>query len=360
VGCEVTVSKLRRTFRTEKNEPVLALDDVDLTVSPGRFCVLVGDSGSGKTTLLRSIAGLETPDGGDIALRGQTVFSGRRRIAVPPEDRRIGMVFQSYAIWPHLTVAENVSLPLIHGRQKVPREDARKRVHAALQLVGLGHLADRPAPQLSGGQQQRVALARAIAVSSELLLMDEPMSNLDARLREEVRNEIRAVAGHYGTTVIYVTHDQEEAMALADEIAVMRAGRILQRATPRELYDAATSREVAEFLGPMNWIDGETTGNGGVQTKIGTIQVASDFAAGSLVSIGIRPERIELAPEAADNVFAGTVTECVFLGSSRIYTVALAHGTLRVTSLRDYGRGDATMLRLPPHAVRVFARSASA
>ncbi|HSQ12607.1 MAG TPA: ABC transporter ATP-binding protein, partial [Candidatus Deferrimicrobium sp.] len=213
------------------------------------FFVLLGPSGSGKTTLLRSVAGLEKPDSGEISLDDKMVFSSSRRISEPPEARGIGMVFQSYAIWPHLTVAENIGLVLTHGRSRLSKSEAQNRIRHALSLVQLDDFENRPARLLSGGQQQRVALARALAVNPALLLMDEPLSNLDARLREEVRTNIKKLATRLGITALYVTHDQVEAMVLADRIAVMAHGEILQIGNPFELYRAPANSQIAEFCG---------------------------------------------------------------------------------------------------------------
>jgi iron(III) transport system ATP-binding protein len=219
----IGIHSLRKTFKTG-TDSVQAVDGVDLQVSEKEFFVLLGLSGSGKTTLLRCVAGLERPEAGEIVLGDTIVSSAERGIFITPEDRAIGMVFQSYAVWPHMTVFDNVAFPLTDGKRRLPRAKVRDRVMGALELVQLSALADRPVPFLSGGQQQRVALARALAVEPKVLLMDEPLSNLDARLREEVRDEIRSLAKKLSITVFYVTHDQVEAMALADRIAVMSAG----------------------------------------------------------------------------------------------------------------------------------------
>jgi iron(III) transport system ATP-binding protein len=305
--------------------------------------------------LLRSIAGLEQPDAGEIVLGDRTVFSSARGVAIPPNERQIGMVFQSYAIWPHLTVSENVGMPLVHGRQKLSRQEAGKRVRNALETVGLSHLADRPAPQLSGGQQQRVALARAIAVSTEFLLMDEPMSNLDARLREEVRNQILTIVRHYGTTVIYVTHDQEEAMSLADEIAFMRNGRILQRGSSTTLYDASITREVAEFFGPLNVLQGEPIGDGEVSTEIGVLQIDPIAARRSIkVVLGIRPERVQINPATQKNTFQGIVLDRIYLGSIKIYQITVGTYVFRAKSSENYEVGETVRICLPRESLHLY------
>src|SRR5512145_2344221 len=247
----IGIRSLTKIFKS-RGETVRAVDGVDLQVNEKEFFVLLGLSGSGKTTLLRCVAGLEKADGGEIKLSDDVVSAPERGIFMPAEDRALGMVFQSYAVWPHMTVYENVAFPLANGKRKLPRAKVRDRVMGALELVQLAALAERPVPFLSGGQQQRVALARALAVEPKVLLMDEPLSNLDARLREEVRDEIRNLATKLGITVLYVTHDQVEAMALADRIAVMSNGKILQIGNAQELYHAPASRSVGGFLGAMN------------------------------------------------------------------------------------------------------------
>ncbi|HSF59587.1 MAG TPA: ABC transporter ATP-binding protein, partial [Candidatus Binatia bacterium] len=223
----ISIQGLIKEFAVSSGK-VAAIKDLSLEVVEGEFFVIVGASGSGKTTLLRCVAGLETPNGGEVRIAGHVVSSDNPPTWVPPQQRKLGMVFQSYAVWPHLTVYQNVALPLAEGTQRIARREVSSRVHEALRLVQLEDFAERSATLLSGGQQQRVALARAIAVNPKILLMDEPLSNLDARLREEVRGKIRELAKQLGSTVLYVTHDQIEAMAIADKIALMQAGQLLQ------------------------------------------------------------------------------------------------------------------------------------
>ena len=247
----ISISELHKEFIvTEGN--VTALNQLNIEVDPGEFFVIVGASGSGKTTLLRSVAGLEKPDSGTINIADRTVYSNNPDIWVPPQDRGFGMVFQSYAVWPHLTVYDNIALPLMEGAQKIPKNNVRARVQQALEMVQLEEQIDRPSTALSGGQQQRVALARAIAVNPSVLLMDEPLSNLDARLREDVRGKIRELAKQLEATVLYVTHDQVEAMAVADKIALMSFGQLLQYGSPIDLYRNPNCPEVAEFFGSVN------------------------------------------------------------------------------------------------------------
>jgi iron(III) transport system ATP-binding protein len=265
------------------------------------------------------------------------------------------MVFQSYAIWPHLTVAENVALPLRHGRRRLPAVQVERKVAEALAIVGLSDFARRPAPNLSGGQQQRVALARAIAVSTDLLLMDEPMSNLDARLREDVRNQIKDVVRHYGTTVIYVTHDQVEAMALADDMALMRGGELLQRGAPDALYDRPVSREVAEFFGPMSFLPGEVAGEGTVRTPIGMLSAEIPGGAGRAVVVGLRPERVRVVADAAGpNRIAATVGARTYLGAANVYRLDVGKHAIRLDTVEHLEVGMPVAVELPAAALRVF------
>jgi iron(III) transport system ATP-binding protein len=353
---DVVGQDLIKDFETEEGGTVKALRNVGFEVEQGHFFVLVGDSGSGKTTLLRCIAVLERPDSGEITLRGETMFSSRDGTFVNPQERGIGMVFQSYAIWPYLTVYENIALPLRDGRQRLPKAEVRRRVSDALETVGLSGLADRPAPNLSGGQQQRVALARAIAVSSSLLLMDEPMSNLDARLREDVRAQIKSVASHYNTTVLYVTHDQVEAMALADQMALMRQGEILQRGTPEELYDRSASIEVAEFFGPMNLIEGEISGDGEIRTKIGSLHAATGDCTEKNVLIGLRPERIRVVSSSTDDPdrIEAIVTDQVFLGGTKVYEIDCNGVKLRLEAVDSFAVDERIVVKFPAEALRLF------
>ena len=240
----ISIRGLTKQFTVSEGK-VSALKGLELQVAEGEFFVIVGPSGSGKTTLLRCVAGLESPDRGEIRIAGRVVSCDIPPTWIPSQERRLGMVFQSYAVWPHLTVYENVALPLAEGAHRVPHKEVKSRAREALRLVQLEEFSDRSATLLSGGQQQRVALARAIAVNPRVLLMDEPLSNLDARLREEVRVKILELAKHLGSTVLYVTHDQVEAMAIADKIALMQSGEILQMGTAMELYRNPKRAEVA-------------------------------------------------------------------------------------------------------------------
>jgi ABC-type sugar transport system ATPase subunit len=319
---------------------VTALDNVCFDVEPGELFVLVGDSGSGKTTLLRCIAGLETPDRGEVRIDGKVVSSDAPPTWVPPQRRRLGMVFQSYAVWPHLTVFDNVALPLREGTQRIDRHEVHRRVHEALELVELHGLGDRPATLLSGGQQQRVALARAIAVNSRMLLMDEPLSNLDARLREDVRGRIRTVAKQLGSTVVYVTHDQVEAMAIADRIGLLHAGGLVQVGAPVEMYHQPCRPSVAEFFGQVNWLDGTLCAPGVVQTPLGALHVARTkaWSVGQHLILGVRPECIVPSGECL-NVLEAHLQSSAFLGEQVVAQFAVGDHVL-VSKTRTLPRSD--------------------
>jgi iron(III) transport system ATP-binding protein len=328
----ISIRDLRKVFKVAGGE-VAALDNLNLDVEPGEFFVIIGASGSGKTTLLRAVAGLEAPDSGSITVADRTLYSNNPAVWIPPQDRGFGMVFQSYAVWPHLTVYDNVALPLTEGAQKIPRDQVRARVEQALAMVQLDAQIDRPATLLSGGQQQRVALARAIAVNPNVLLMDEPLSNLDARLREEVRGKIRGLSKQLGATVLYVTHDQIEAMAIADKIAMMSFGQLLQFGSPTELYNTPNCPEVAEFFGTVNWLPGEMESAEGniVKTKVGSFSVSAGAATQKEVWIGFRPEHMELPVDAygqQPNHFQADLKDTVFLGDQYAFDAIAADSGL--------------------------------
>ena len=319
----ISIRRLTKQF-TVSGGKVLALKGLDLHIAEGEFFVIVGASGSGKTTLLRCVAGLETPDGGEIRIAGRVVSSDNPPSWIPSQERKLGMVFQSYAVWPHLTVYENVALPLAEGAQRIARSEVSNRVHEALRLVQLEEFADRSATLLSGGQQQRVALARAIAVNPKILLMDEPLSNLDARLREEVRGKIRELAKQLGSTVLYVTHDQVEAMAIADRIALMQLGELLQIGPPMELYHKPSRAEVAEFFGSVNWLKGKMVQSSLAETPIGRLRIRGAANPGDEVLLGFRPESLTIVEghvSMDSNVLKGTLRSSTFLGDQFIYCV---------------------------------------
>jgi iron(III) transport system ATP-binding protein len=305
--------------------PANAVDGISFHVREGDFFTLLGPSGCGKTTTLQCIAGLETPTSGRIEIGGATVFCSRDRVMVPSNRRDLGMIFQSYAIWPHMNVFDNVAFPLVHGGRRVAAADARRRVMAALELVKLHDYAHRPSPHLSGGQQQRVALARALVHEPRLLLLDEPLSNLDAKLRDTMRVELRQLVKSLGITTIFVTHDQIEAMAMSDEILLMRAGGVVQQGAPRDIFLGPASVFAADFMGRSNVVSGtvETSGpEGSVATSIGSIRCAIPPGAteGVNVNVVIRPHSVTAAHEATppngENVFSGVITQLQFLGDA--------------------------------------------
>jgi len=353
----ISIKNLIKVYKSG-TESVRAVDGVTIDVGEKEFFVLLGLSGSGKTTLLRCVAGLEKPDGGEITISNALVSAAERNFFTSPEDRRLGMVFQSYAVWPHMTVYQNVAFPLANGPRKLSGENIKKKVMHALELVQLADFANRPAPFLSGGQQQRVALARALAVEPKVLLMDEPLSNLDARLREEVRDEIKNLSRSFGIAVLYVTHDQVEAMALADRVAVMSKGKVLQCAPPRELYETPSSREVCEFLGSTNLLDGVISNGGQIDTAIGRLTCAIADAKLKNVSLAIRPEELELSasPSGRENEFAGELVASTFLGELTVCDLVVGDKALRFKSTQSVVPAKRIYVRLPADKLKVFAR----
>jgi iron(III) transport system ATP-binding protein len=343
-----------------------AVRDLSLEVRDRQFVTLLGPSGCGKTTLLRLIAGFLTPDSGLIRVDGRTLSSADG--VVPPERRGMGMVFQNYAIWPHKTVYENVSFGL--QVRSVPRAEARERVARVLELVNLAGLERRFPNELSGGQQQRVALARSLVVEPQILLLDEPLSNLDAKLRERMRWELKELQRRTGITFVYVTHDQAEAMALSDRIAVLHGGVLLQDGPPREVYARPASREVADFMGLVNLLPGRVVRAGahdGLVSVAGSEPVRVPLAAalepGAGVQVAIRPESLRLAPDgagvadAAAGVLRGKVADLTFLGNLIDCHMVLEDGT-RVRVQADPGAslqvGQALRVEFDPQACTVF------
>ncbi len=315
-----------------------ALDGVSLAVEAGELFFLLGPSGCGKTTLLRAIAGFVPPDAGRIEI------GGRDATRMPPQARNTGMVFQSYALWPHLTVRENVAFGL--RLQALPRAERDARVDEALAVVRIADQAEKKPNQLSGGQQQRVALARALVIRPACLLLDEPLSNLDAKLRAEMRGEIRRICKASGLTAIYVTHDQKEALAIADRIAVMRAGQIEQLGPPRRLYHHPVNRFVADFLGHTNFLRGRVTGAAAgdrvvVATPVGPLHARADGAppAGEVL-LGIRPEALSRRHAAEVNVFEARVTAVSYLGEVTQYDLATEGGEPRALAALELNAGE--------------------
>jgi len=312
----IRISDLNKLFASPDGGTVAAVKDIDLDIAAGKLVTLLGPSGCGKTTLLRMIAGFEEPTSGDI-------FFGERRVNDDPPNRRdTAMVFQSYAIFPHLDVFENVAFGL--RLRKLPTAEIDERVNRVLEQTGLGGYAKRSPSQLSGGQQQRVALARCIVMEPKVLLFDEPLSNLDAKLREQMRIEIRELQQRVGITSIYVTHDQVEAMSISDEIVVMNAGRIEQRGTPHEIYARPASRFVADFIGKANFatatvVDGGTLRIGDVNISVPNL---SGLEAGAKAEVVVRPEAMRMT-ETGQGAFQGTVRRAMFLGNVAEYLVEI-------------------------------------
>jgi ABC-type Fe3+/spermidine/putrescine transport system ATPase subunit len=317
---------------TKRFGSTTAVDDATLDIADGELFTLLGPSGCGKTTLLRLVAGFYAPDGGDIR------FGERRVDGLPPYQRNIGMVFQNYALWPHMTVRANITYGL--RLRRLPAEEIARRLENGLRQVNLTGLEHRYPGQLSGGQQQRVALARALVLNPDILLLDEPLSNLDAKIRLQVRSEIRRLQQALHITTVYVTHDQEEALSLSDRIAVMRDGRIQQVADPKTLYERPANRFVADFVGTNNLIAGVCTerGAGGVlvQTPLGVIHGRSEdgITAGTRCVLAVRPENLTLGA-AGDNVFEGRVVVASYLGSTLRYDVETAAGLVLRIDVAD-------------------------
>jgi iron(III) transport system ATP-binding protein len=319
----IRVRGLSKQFDTG-SERVRALDEIGFEIETHTFFTLLGPSGCGKSTILRCVAGLETPDAGDIDIGGEAVFSSARGINLPPNRRRIGMVFQSYAIWPHMTVYENVAFPLEVQR----RSDVRARTKAALDVVDLGAVADRYASRLSGGQQQRVAFARAIVAEPEVLLLDEPLSNLDAGLRDQMCSELRKLHERLRLTTLFVTHDQTEALSLSDRIAVMRDGRFVEVATPEALWHKPQTVFAAQFLGGANVLAGEAhpePDGASVRTTFGILRTKR--VAQGPVSLFVRPEHVALVgPGDGVNRFDCVVVSQRFQGDLRDLELRLPNG----------------------------------
>ena len=360
----IEVRDLVKTFGTVK-----ALDGIGFTIGKGEVFTLLGPSGCGKSTTLRIIAGLETADDGEVLLSGRTILSASRRIDLAPEKRNMGMVFQSYAIWPHMTVAENVAYPL--KLRRLPRAEIRTRVANALKLVDLEAQTDRDAPKLSGGQQQRVALARALVYEPDVLLLDEPLSNLDVKLREQMRFELKVMQERLGLTLIYVTHDQAEALSLSDRIALMSQGRVEQIGAPDELYERPATEFVRDFLGKTITLAGRVKSANGAEVLVALDGAAGEIACtvrdgaaspapGSGVTVAIRPEKVVLDAqgESGGNRLAGRVETVLYQGDRSECMVRVGGEALTVfgppgaKTLRD----REVSLYLPPEAVSLWPR----
>jgi iron(III) transport system ATP-binding protein len=332
----------------------VAVNGVSFTVGRGEHVTLLGPSGCGKTTTLRAIAGLEQPSGGSIHIDGQAMYDASVRQNVPTEQRGVSMVFQSYAVWPHMTVFDNVAYGLRVRKQN--QAEIKANVEKALDLVQMRHLADRGASKLSGGQQQRVALARAIAFSPTVVLFDEPLSNLDAKLRAEMRVELRELQRRLDITSVYVTHDQEEALAISDRVIVMNVGVIEQIGPPEDIYNRPKSRFVADFVGSANLIRGRVTGPGTFEAEGGTILRTAGGSSGSSAGseVAVRTAYIDLVPQPGDNQLPGTVRQRMFHGDFVQYIVECACGRLIVrrppVNLLDEG-APVTLSFSPEHTV---------
>ncbi len=353
------VTALCKGFKDESQSRVKAVDEVSFTVKEGSFFTMLGPSGCGKTTTLRCIAGLEKPDSGSISVNGNVLFSTAKGISVAANLRNLGMVFQSYAIWPHMNVFDNVAFPLCVGsRRRTPKSDVKRRVERALDVVGLGHLAGRYATKLSGGQQQRLALARALVIEPAVLLLDEPLSNLDAKLRESLRFELKRLQRDQGITTVYVTHDQAEALSMSNEIAVMNAGRISQIGSPFSVYLEPENDFVADFIGLTNFISGvvkqQSARGGTVRTANGELFVNSmvDVGAGDDCVVSIRPEQIQVMADTTPtgpNMFSGTIATRLFTGDCMDYQISVGTETIRcrTPASQRFSTGKPVTISLP-------------
>jgi iron(III) transport system ATP-binding protein len=351
---------------TKRYNNTLAVDGVSFDVAPAELVTLLGPSGCGKTTTMRAIAGLEVLTGGAIHLQDKLVSSAAQRVHLAPEKRDVGMVFQSYALWPHMTVFENVAYPL--DCRRVDGSEIKRRVREGLALVGMETFEDRRATQLSGGQQQRVGLARAIVMRPAILLLDEPLSNLDANLRVQMRAHIKALQRQTGLTMIYVTHDQSEAMALSDRIVVMNAGVVEQIGTPEDVYERPRSQFVADFVGDTNFISGIVAGIEREQNllhlSVGSQTIRAAWAdeapaVGSTALMMIRPEHLTLLESGAEhsppgNTIAGIVTGNVYCGDRRELSIEAEGVTVRMSihSATAAALGTSVRLGFAAHNVR--------
>ena len=363
----LTASDLYKEFALQDGRVVKAMDGVGFAIEPGQLYTLLGPSGCGKTTTLRSLAGLEFPDRGRIVIGDTVVFDSDERILVPSNRRKIGMVFQSYAIWPHMDVYENVAFPLRVGGERLGESDVAARVKKALATVRMEGFERRPATRLSGGQQQRLALARALVMEPRVLLLDEPLSNLDAKLRESMRLELRRIQRELGITTVYVTHDQTEALAMSDVVAVMENGRIVQQGDPRSIYLRPATRFVAEFIGSTNLIAGTLVRRSAsgedslVEIPSSSLRciVPNGIEPGAKVLVSVRPEDVSLRAGQVDgagaapdgrNRIGGRVLDQIFLGSLVDHVIATAGGDVRVWChpAASFPRGSEVVLEIDP------------
>src|SRR6188472_102027 len=355
------VTDLRKQFAIGRP----AIDGVSFAVPAGEIVVLLGPSGCGKTTTLRCVAGLEHPTDGEISIAGRIVSSPANGILVPPRLRELGMVFQSYAVWPHMTVRQNVVYPLKH--RKLSRSEARSKVDEVLELVGLSEYADRPVVALSGGQMQRVALARSIVYRPQLLLLDEPLSNLDAKLRLRLRDDLRIILKQTGMTALYVTHDQAEAVVLGDRIGVMRDGKLLQIGTPDQIYNRPADLFVANFTGATNELTGTLIARNGEfgtvdfgEGRRGEVALLHSLGPDEKVRIALRPENISIGQKNGANTFSARVLDRRYQGTQTAYGIELFGCRLEVVELGTAARhqvGVDTQVSLPKESCWAYRDS---
>jgi iron(III) transport system ATP-binding protein len=371
------IRDLRKRFpaKAARSKDAPALDQVSLSVLKGEFFTLLGPSGCGKTTTLRCIAGLETPDDGEIIVGGTPLYSASARIDVAPNKRNLGMVFQSYAIWPHMDVAANIAFPLRARPRKLRPSSAaiKRKVDEALEKVELAQLGRRRATDLSGGQQQRLALARALVMEAPLTLFDEPLSNLDAKLRDVMRFELKRLQRELGLTAIYVTHDQSEALSMSNRVAVMRAGKIEQVGTPRDIYDNPASLFVADFIGTTNFLTGEVKASTEQNTYIvgtpvcdlrATADNVGPISVGSLVTVSVRPQHVHMEDASAQAVGAecvGHVRQRAYMGEYIDHVVDVNGVDIRVRASAGHTLppGTQVVLRFDERACKLVSSAAA-
>lgn len=363
----IKVAALEKVFTRVGGEVVTAVDHVDLEVQPAEIVTLVGPSGCGKTTLLRCIAGLEVPTSGSISIDGRVVYDSVARTFIPPERRGISMMFQSYALWPHMTVEKNVGYPL--AQRKTSRSVIRQRVREILDVVGIGDLGEQMPGALSGGQQQRVALARSLIVEPKVVLFDEPLSNVDAKVREKLRIEILEMHRKLDFAALYVTHDQEEAMQMGQRLAVVERGQLAQVGTPKSIYDHPCSRYVANFVGRINEWDGVLHSRAdslvveadGIAMSVVPDNVVEGCMPGAPVTAIVRPEAIKLSTQGAatfGNAFPGEVRAAMFVGSHSEYVVEVGGRAVVVWSSEplEIAEGERVMVSFGSSQVKVVPR----
>lgn len=359
---DIEVKALRKAFGS-----TAAVDSVSFTVPDGTFTTLLGPSGCGKTTTLRMLAGLERPDSGEIRIGDSVVFSSESKKFVPVESRNVGIVFQSYALWPHMNVFEHVAYPLRVRRQRP--EDIRRRVRSALEMVGLADHMQRYPSEVSGGQQQRVALARALVFDPAVLLLDEPLSNLDAALRNSMRAELSRLHRETGVTTVYVTHDQSEALSLSDQILLMQTGEIIERGSPTEVYENPQTVYGAHFVGAANCLaakvkkveDGEATVElpTGERLRVAAVSLQRSHV-GNTVTVAIRPEDIIVSASGqSSNAVLSTVRHAGYFGSHRELLVTVGNDEVKVQVPKTHSSnvGDVLILHLPPEQLRILLPS---